>query len=275
MPAPGVLLDLALTLDPGQPESRQRQTAVLASRLGYAEVWLPVGAVGAVGEAGAVGAVGKAGAAGEVGGVGGPDSRRLTGLAAAAAGARLGVLLPGGEEAVAWLLRLTPDAAADVLVELPAGNADLVRAVGGAEAWRARVRLPAFDPAAAGTVIAAATRTQTAAAVAAAVVDRAAAGLRPDQHPVVAALPVSIGRTLNEAEARASRDPRFAGPHHPRERGLFGTHEQAQMQVLDLAAAGADALRVTVPDEVDVADLLAQVRSLVVGATPVLHARRG
>jgi hypothetical protein len=30
-----------------------------------------------------------------------------------------------------------------------------------------------------------------------------------------------------------------------------------------------------VRDEVDVADLLAQVRSLVVGATPVLHARRG
>jgi alkanesulfonate monooxygenase SsuD/methylene tetrahydromethanopterin reductase-like flavin-dependent oxidoreductase (luciferase family) len=157
---------------------------------------------------------------------------------------------------------------------LPAGTADLVRAVGGADAWRARVRLPAFDPAAAGTVVAAATRAEAAAAVAAAVADRAAAGLRPDQHPVIVALPVSIGRTVNEAEARASRDPRLGGGGHPRGRGLFGTQEQAQTQVLELAAAGADGLRVTVPDEVDVADLLAQVRSLVVGATPVLHARR-
>ncbi len=256
MPAPGVLLDLALTLDAGRPEAGQRQAAMLASRLGYAEVWLPVG-----------------------GGFGVPDHQRLaalTALTAATAGARLGAILPGGAEALAWLLRLSPDAAGDLLLQLPSGTAEpaLVRAVGGAEAWRARVRLPVFDPAAAGTVVAAATRAQTVAAVAAAAADRAAAGLSPDRHPVVASLPVSIGRTVNEAEARASRDPVFAGAGHPRDRGLFGTHEQAQTQVLDLAAAGADMLRVTVPDEVDVADLLAQVRSLVVGATPVLHARR-
>ncbi|MGH9249328.1 MAG: hypothetical protein ACRD0W_07420, partial [Acidimicrobiales bacterium] len=89
-----------------------------------------------------------------------------------------------------------------------------------------------------------------------------------------AAVPVSIGRTYSEADARARRDPRLSGAHDPREGGLFGTHEQAQTQALDLAAAGVDVVRVTVADEVDVADLLAQLRSLVVGATPILHARR-
>jgi hypothetical protein len=56
--------------------------------------------------------------------------------------------------------------------------------------------------------------------------------------------------------------------------GVFGTFEQAQQQVLALARAGAEVLLVTVPDELDVADVLAQVRALVVGATPALF-RRG
>jgi hypothetical protein len=151
-----------------------------------------------------------------------------------------------------------------VLLELPAPSAAVLHAVGGAGGRRARVRLPAFDPVAAGTVVRAPTFAGLLTAVRAAAAGRSAAGLRPDQHPITVALPVAIGRTANEAEARASRDPRFAADH-PRERGLFGTHDQAQAQVLELAAAGADLLRVTVADEVDVADLLAQVRSLVVG----------
>jgi hypothetical protein len=259
MPAPGVLMDLALTLDAEQPEARQRQAAVLASRLGYVEVWLPTGGAPA------------------------PDTSRLAALAAAAAPARLGAILTDAgagaeadaDAAVAWLLRLPPGVADGMLLDLPRSTPELIRAVGGADAWRARVRLPAFEPAAAGTVIATPYRDQTMAEVAAAASARARSGLTGPQHPITASLPVSIGRTVNEAEARASRDPRFAGAGHPRGSGLFGTHEQAQSHVLDLAAAGADALRVTVPDEVDVADLLAQVRSLVVGATPVLHARRG
>jgi alkanesulfonate monooxygenase SsuD/methylene tetrahydromethanopterin reductase-like flavin-dependent oxidoreductase (luciferase family) len=94
-----------------------------------------------------------------------------------------------------------------------------------------------------------------------------------DGRPLIVAVPLSIGRTLNEAEARADRDPRFVGDAHPRECGIFGTFEQAQEQVLDLARAGAEVLLVTVPDERDVADVLAQVRALVVGATPALFER--
>jgi hypothetical protein len=93
-------------------------------------------------------------------------------------------------------------------------------------------------------------------------------------EPLVVAVPLSIGRTRNEADARASRDPRFVGDAHPQVRGVFGTFEQAQQQVIELAGAGATMLRVTLADDPDIADLLAQVRALVVGPTVVLHQER-
>ncbi len=91
-----------------------------------------------------------------------------------------------------------------------------------------------------------------------------------DDRPLIVSVPISIGRTLNEAVARADLDPRFVGDAHPRIAGIFGTFEQAQEQVLAIAEAGAEVLLVTVPDERDVADVLAQIRALVVGATPAL-----
>jgi hypothetical protein len=75
---------------------------------------------------------------------------------------------------------------------------------------------------------------------------------------------------MSEAIARADLEPRFAGDRHPRDIGIFGTFEQAQEQVLALARAGADDLVLDVPLERDVADVLAQIRALVVGATPEL-----
>jgi alkanesulfonate monooxygenase SsuD/methylene tetrahydromethanopterin reductase-like flavin-dependent oxidoreductase (luciferase family) len=94
-----------------------------------------------------------------------------------------------------------------------------------------------------------------------------------DRRPLVVDVPISIGRTRNEAVARADRDPRFVGDDHPAVSGVFGTFEQAQVQVLGLAEAGADVLLVSVPDDLDVADVLAQVRAVVVGATPALFNR--
>ena len=87
---------------------------------------------------------------------------------------------------------------------------------------------------------------------------------------VVVDVAVSIGRTRSEAAARAARDPRFVGAAHPEVSGIFGTFEQAQVLVLELARAGADELRVTLADEIDVADLLAQTLALVVGPTRAL-----
>lgn len=92
-------------------------------------------------------------------------------------------------------------------------------------------------------------------------------------RPLQVAIPISIGRTMNEAVARADLEQRFNGDRHPRDVGIFGTFEQAQEQVLALARAGADDLVLDVPLERDVADVLAQIRALVVGATPeLLHA---
>jgi hypothetical protein len=269
MPPPGSLLDLALTLHPAHPAIHQDRQALLASRLGFAEVWLPVDAT-----------------------VGFPDPARLDELAAAAGTTRLGLVLSGGEAGIiGGLRRLAAAGGAGgrillELVEVAAGPA-CVQAAGGAAVWRARVRLSGFDPATAGTVVAAPTRADCLVGIAVAAAQRAAAGLTAAEHPVIAALPASVGRTWNEAAARAGRDPRFAAgggiavaggmagaDEDTWQSGLFGTYEQAQAQVLELAAAGADGLRVTVPDEAEVADLLAQVRSVVAGAGPVLDARR-
>lgn len=89
-------------------------------------------------------------------------------------------------------------------------------------------------------------------------------------RPLQVAVPISIGRTMSEAIARADLEPRFTGDRHPRDVGIFGTFEHAQEQVLALARAGADDLVLDVPLERDVADVLAQIRALVVGATPEL-----
>jgi hypothetical protein len=93
-------------------------------------------------------------------------------------------------------------------------------------------------------------------------------------RPLLVAVPVSIGRTMGEATARAQREPRFAGDRHPSRAGIFGTFERAQDEVLALAEAGADGLIVDLPLERDAADVLAQVKALVVGATPELLRRR-
>lgn len=77
---------------------------------------------------------------------------------------------------------------------------------------------------------------------------------------------VFIGRTLNEATARAERDARFS-ISELREQGIFGTFEQAQERIVELAGCGVTRLIATVPYELDVADVLAQVRALVVGPT--------
>jgi len=89
-------------------------------------------------------------------------------------------------------------------------------------------------------------------------------------RPLLVSVPISIGRTMNEATARADLEARFTGDYHPSVHGIFGTFEKAQSDVLALARAGADGLVLDVPLERDIADVLAQVRALVVGATPEL-----
>ena len=72
-------------------------------------------------------------------------------------------------------------------------------------------------------------------------------GRDPATLGVAALVPVSIGRTSTEAEARADRDPRFASLGHPRDVGIFGTLEECQDRVIALAHAGITDLRCILP----------------------------
>jgi hypothetical protein len=247
------LLALGVTLGPEHDPRRRQHIANLAGRLGYRDVWLPVP----------------------------PDADRPTAgglalLAAAAAPARLGVVLTGPVGGYLPWVRATLAGADGVLLGAEVGPPErdaAVEALGGPAAWRSRAHVRPFDGAAAGCVLAARNRTELLDGVRAAAGARGRAGRTAADLPVTAELTVSIGRTMNEAVARALRDPAFAGDRHPRAGGLFGTLDEAQAQALELARAGADALRATLADEEDVADLLAQLRAVAVGPTAVLHAR--
>lgn len=197
MGAADQLMDLALVLNPSYDRRRRAHVAMLAARLGYVAVHVPVSASGSPGSS----LTGSS-----------FDRSELPGLIEAAQPAI--VVLDDGLDRPGLVRRNDPE---------------LVR--------------------------------------------RARAAIDEGGQPLVVAIPISIGRTLNEAVARADREPRFTGANHPAQTGIFGTFEQAQDQVLALARAGAEVLLVDIPDDVDVADVLAQVRALVVGATPVLMGR--
>jgi hypothetical protein len=265
MSAPSRLLALGIVLRPGDDPQRHRHVAHLAGRLGYGTVWLPVAASSHLADSPA-----DAPAASP------PDHEALALLADAAAPARLGVVLTGAAAGHARWVRAVLGPTADVLLaaEVAEGDRDvLVEALGGPAAWRGRAHVRAFDATAAGCLLAVADRDQLLAAVRAARDARRQAGRTAADFTLTAELTVSIGRTMNEAVARALRDPAFAGERHPRFGGLYGTLEEAQAQALALARAGLDAVAATLADERDVADLLAQLRAVAVGPTAVLHAR--
>ncbi|HEY3260412.1 MAG TPA: hypothetical protein VGJ95_09095 [Pseudonocardiaceae bacterium] len=253
MAPPSTLLDLGLTLRPEHDAERRRHIARLAARLGFRYVWLPVSADAAPAETAA--------------------------LAQQARPAQLGLIVTDGPTDVVRRVADLRATGLDVLLEIHAPaklRADLVGAVGGPHEWRRRVFVPWYDADAAGLVVLAEGAPDLAAVQArvaeAAARRRADAGDRRD-FPISVALTVSIGRTMSEAQARAVRDPALSGARDPRTAGLFGTLENAQEQAMRLARAGADAVRATLADEHDVADLLAQLRSVAVGPTPVLHGR--
>ena len=90
----------------------------------------------------------------------------------------------------------------------------------------------------------------------------AAAGGRP----VLAEVTVSVGRTAAEARARADADELFTLAGHPAQQGLFGTLEECQATAARLAHAGATELVCYLPLASDLPDVLAQLRSIAIGA---------
>jgi alkanesulfonate monooxygenase SsuD/methylene tetrahydromethanopterin reductase-like flavin-dependent oxidoreductase (luciferase family) len=95
-------------------------------------------------------------------------------------------------------------------------------------------------------------------------------GRDPSTLGVAALVPVSIGRTSTEAEARADHDPRFVRFGHPRDVGIFGTLEECQDRVIALAHAGITDLRCILPSAPDVHDVIAQLTAVTIGTTDVL-----
>jgi alkanesulfonate monooxygenase SsuD/methylene tetrahydromethanopterin reductase-like flavin-dependent oxidoreductase (luciferase family) len=95
-------------------------------------------------------------------------------------------------------------------------------------------------------------------------------GRDPATLGVAALLPVSIGRTRAEAEARADADPAFGRFGHAAEIGIFGTLEECQDRVIALAHAGVADLRCLLPVSVDSHDVIAQLTAITVGTTAVL-----
>ena len=97
-----------------------------------------------------------------------------------------------------------------------------------------------------------------------------AAGLAAGR-PVLVEVPVSVGRTTAEAQARADSEELFALVGHPAASGLFGTLEECQAGAARLAHAGATELvcylpHSHLPHPGELTDVLAQLRAIAIGA---------
>jgi hypothetical protein len=248
---------LSVVIDGRLDDARARQVATLADRLGLAGVWLrcpwwPLSGTG-------LSETGRAGL-----------------LAALASGLHVtpGLVVDAdaadpGEPDGAWLDRLIPPAGSRA-----AGNPRI--ALAGSPLmitqWQdlierrpglavAQLALPARDgggPAAAVFVPCAPGRNLAGEVSAAASV---ASG-----RPVLAEVTVSVGRTAAEARARADADELFTLAGHPAQQGLFGTLEECQATAARLAHAGATELVCYLPLASDLPDVLAQLRSIAIGA---------
>jgi alkanesulfonate monooxygenase SsuD/methylene tetrahydromethanopterin reductase-like flavin-dependent oxidoreductase (luciferase family) len=95
------------------------------------------------------------------------------------------------------------------------------------------------------------------------------AGRDPTSIGIALELPVSLGRTTAEAQARAT-DPIFDLVGRPQDIGLFGTLEQCQERVIELAHAGVTDLRCVIPGSADVHDVIAQLTAVAIGTLDVL-----
>jgi len=92
----------------------------------------------------------------------------------------------------------------------------------------------------------------------------------PTPVPLAVVASCSIGRTSAEARARADADPLFAVVGHPAAGGVFGTLEECQERVVDLARCGVVDVRCVLPACPDVHDVIAQLSAVATGTLDVL-----
>jgi hypothetical protein len=251
---------LSVVIDGRLDAARARQVATLTDRLGLAGVWLrhpwwPLSGAGAV----------EADRAGLLGSLGSPGS--LTALASGAQ-APPGLIVDAdaaapGEADDAWLDGLVQAAIPRIAI---AGSPPAITR------WQELIgRRPELAvtqlalPARAGAARPAAVFVPCAPGrdLAGAVSEAAAAA---GERPVLAEVTVSVGRTAAEARARADADELFALAGHPAQQGLFGTLEECQATAARLAHAGVAELVCYLPLASDLPDVLAQLRSIAIGA---------
>src|SRR6266536_709396 len=96
------------------------------------------------------------------------------------------------------------------------------------------------------------------------------AGRGPRTLGVAARLPVSVGRTSAEAQARWQAEPAFAALGASEQAGLFGTLEQCHDRVVALAHAGVSDLRCLLPNAIDIHDVIAQLTAMTIGSADKL-----
>jgi alkanesulfonate monooxygenase SsuD/methylene tetrahydromethanopterin reductase-like flavin-dependent oxidoreductase (luciferase family) len=119
-------------------------------------------------------------------------------------------------------------------------------------------------------VLPAAPLAATLAAAAAARQAAARSGRDPRTVGVAATLPVSVGRTFAEAQARWEAEPAFAALGASEQAGLFGTLEQCHDRLVALAHAGVSDLRCLLPNAIDIHDVIAQLTAMTIGTADKL-----
>src|SRR6266545_1907084 len=304
---PGRLVRLGVVLDTRNPIERLLEVARMCDRAGIGALWVEDVEEAGVGPAPAAG-VGDAGddaprldawtalalLAGEVrsariGAVldaaAWPATRlaRMAATLGALTGGRFELTLRGSAASAAEAVRAFREALAATTVPAalappaePAAAGPAVLLAAGGPAYGA-VALPA-EPATIGVQLAAVddlvlpTVPLAATLAAAAAARRAAvgAGRGPRTLGVAARLPVSVGRTSAEAQARWQAEPAFAALGASEQAGLFGTLEQCHDRVVALAHAGVSDLRCLLPNAIDIHDVIAQLTAMTIGSADKL-----
>jgi alkanesulfonate monooxygenase SsuD/methylene tetrahydromethanopterin reductase-like flavin-dependent oxidoreductase (luciferase family) len=291
---PGRLVRLGVVLDTRNPIERLLEVARMCDRAGIGALWIE----DVDQEGGSMPAVAAPGRAGPAPTAAAHQARLdawtvLALLAGEVRRARIGAVLDAGAWAPARLARaaatlgaLTGDRFERTL---RAGAAEAVQAVAAfreamasttvpaslASAGRGAAGGPAAPPAEvigvvddlvlataplAGTLAAAATARQAA----------LRAGRGQGTLGVAARLPVSVGRTSAEAQARWEAEPAFAALGDWERAGLFGTLEQCHDRVVALAHAGVSDLRCLLPNAIDIHDVIAQLTAMTIGSADKL-----
>jgi alkanesulfonate monooxygenase SsuD/methylene tetrahydromethanopterin reductase-like flavin-dependent oxidoreductase (luciferase family) len=196
--------------------------------------------------------------AGDTGGVGVPTAGVVRGLREAIAATMVPAAVGPPAGGPAYGAVSLPAEAPTIGVEVEVDPADS----------RAGAEIAAVVPLADDLVLRPAPLADTLAAAAAAREAAAGAGRAASTVGVAARLPVSVGRTVAEAQARWQAEPAFAALGVPADaplHGLYGTLEQCHDQVVALAHAGVSDLRCLLPNAIDVHDVIAQLTAMTIG----------